>query len=116
MTVESSIFDALKTLVNNRVYPDIGPENAVLPYITFQQVGGSSINFIDPTSPSKKNSRFQVNVWAATRSSASTIAAQAEEALRSATALQTTVLGAPVSSYEPETKLRGARQDFSFWY
>jgi hypothetical protein len=115
MSVESTIFDTLKTLVVNRVYPDIGPETPTLPYITYQQVGGVGVNFVDPTVPSKKNSRFQVNVWAATRSAASTLAAQVEDALRTNATLQTSVLGAPVSIYEPDTKLRGTRQDFSFW-
>lgn len=115
MSVESQIFDALKTLVSNRVYPDIAPDLAVRPYVTFQQVGGSAVNFVDVTAPSKKNSRFQVNVWADTRSSCSALAVQVEDALRAATALQTTVLGAPVASYEIETKLKGSRQDFSFW-
>lgn len=114
MSIESQIFDSLKTLVSNRCYPDIAPELTTRPYITYQQVGGEGINFIDSTIPSKKNARFQINVWADTRASAATLASQVEDALR-ASALQTTVLGAPVASYDPDTGLRGSRQDFSFW-
>jgi len=115
MSVESLIFDTLKTLASNRVYPDIAPANTTRPYITYQQIGGSGVNFVDPTVPSKKNSRFQINVWDDTRLSCATIAGQVEDALRAATSLHTTVLSAPVASYEVETGLRGSRQDFGFW-
>lgn len=116
MSVESQIFDALKGLFSNRVYPDVGPESVARPYATYQQVGGAAVNFVDPTVPSKKSGRWQINVWADTRSQAAALSRQVEDALRVVTALQTTVLGAPVAIYEPETKLRGTRQDFSFWF
>lgn len=117
MTVEIDIYTALKGLVGNRVYRDIAPEDVIdLPRITFQQVGGDAVNFVDPTVPTKKNGRFQVNVWAATRDDAATLARQAEDALRVDAALQTTVLGAPTAIFEEDTRLYGARQDFSFWF
>ena len=116
MSVESEIFDALKGLVANRVYPDVAPEVVTKPYIVYQQVGGSAVNFVDPTVPSKKNGRFQISVWGETRGSVSTLARQVENALRATASLQTTVLGAPVASYEVDTKLRGSRQDFGFWF
>lgn len=115
MTIEASLYAALKSLVGNRVFPDVAPEGTVTPYITYQQVGGSAVNFVDATVPSKKNSRFQINVWGETRSAVKAIAVQAEDALRVASGLQTTVLGAAVSLCEEETQLRGTRQDFSFW-
>lgn len=115
MSVESQIFDALKGLVANRVYPDVAPDVVVKPYITYQSVGGSAINFLGSEIPGKSNARVQINVWADTRSAASTLALQVESALRGTTALQTSVMGAAVSIYEPETKLRGSRQDFSVW-
>lgn len=115
MTAESIIFDTLRGLVADRVFPDVAPEGTVRPYITFQQVGGAAVNFIDATLPSKRNGRFQLNVWADTRLQAALIARQVEDALRVAPALQTTVLGAPVADYEADTKLYGTRQDFSAW-
>lgn len=117
MTVETSIFTALKSLVSNRVYRDIAPQTEVLlPRITFQQVGGSAVNFIDPTVPSQKNGRFQVNCWGSRRDDVMALARQVEDTLRAYTPLQTTVLAAPVALYEDETKLFGSVQDFSFWY
>lgn len=118
MSIENSIFAALKTLVSNRVYRDIAPQTVTtLPRITFQQVGGRSLNFLDQaTVPSKKNGRFQVNVWAADRETAAALSRQVEDALRADATLSTMVLNEPVAVFEEETKLYGTRQDFSFWF
>ncbi|MDC8756260.1 DUF3168 domain-containing protein [Janthinobacterium fluminis] len=116
MILEPQIVDALKTMVAGRVYPDVAAEGAAAPYITYQQVGGDAINFVEGTSPGTENARVQVNVWAPSRLVASALGRQIEDALRAASALQTTVLGARVATYDTETKLRGTRQDFSFWY
>ena len=115
MSIETLIYDALRALVDDRVYPDIAPDDCDRPYITYQQVGGRAINFIDPTVPGKRNARVQINVWADTRLEVSTLAGAIENALRAEEALQTSVLGAAVSEYDMETKLRGSRQDFSVW-
>ena len=114
MTVEATIFTTLKTLVANRVFPDVAPVGTTRPYLTYQQVGGAAVNFLDPTVPSKKRFRFQVNCWGDTRAQVAALAISVENALRAVTSLQTTVEGAPVASYEPETNLRGSMQDFSF--
>lgn len=116
MSLESAMFDALQALVEGRVYPDVAPENTPRPYFTYQQVGGRAVNFVDSALPSKKNARVQVNVWAETRLQASALGRQAEDTLRVIPALQTTALSALVAVYEPETQLRGTRQDFSVWF
>ena len=113
MSIETLIFSALSSLVDGRVYPDIAPESTPGPYITYQQVGGRSVNFLDSTSASKKNARVQINVWADTRLAASDVGRSVEDALR--TALHATALGALVALYEEETKRYGTRQDFSIW-
>jgi Protein of unknown function (DUF3168) len=115
MSIESTVYATLQGLVAGRVYPDVAPENTVRPYCTYQAVGGTAINFMDQAQPGRVNARVQVNVWADTRGQASVLARQAEDALRGVAALQTTVLGAPVSIYETDTRLRGTQQDFSFW-
>ena len=115
MSAESIIFDTLRGLVADRVFPDVAPEGTARPYCTFQQVGGAVVNFIDGGIPSKRNGRYQINCWADTRLQAAMLARKAEDALRAALTLQTTVLGAPVAEYEEDTKLYGARQDFSLW-
>lgn len=117
MTLETDIFTALKSLVANRVYRDLAPQGVTdLPRITFQQVGGTATNFLDPTAPSRKNARVQVNVWGADRDSVAALARTVEDTLRTSAGLCTYVLNQPVAVYEPETELYGSRQDFSFWH
>lgn len=118
MSVETLIYSALKNLASNRVYRDIAPPTVTaLPRITFQQVGGEAINFLDAaTVPSKKHARFQVNCWDDRRDDAMALAREVEDTLRAVSALHTTVLGAAVAVYEEDTRLYGAMQDFSFWY
>lgn len=115
MSAESILYNTLRSLVADRVFPDVAPEGTALPYCTFQQVGGTAINFINGGLPSKRNGRYQVNCWGQSRLQAALLARQVEDALRQVVALQTTVLAAPVAEYEEDTKLYGCRQDFSFW-
>lgn len=115
MSFDTAVYDTLKALVANRVYPDYAPEGAALPYITYAQVGGEAVNFLAQTDPAKGNARMQINVWANTRMAASDLALQVEQAMRANAALQTTVLGAMVATSDAELDLRGTRQDFSIW-
>lgn len=114
MTVEADIFNALKGLVSNRVYPDTAPMGAALPYIVYQQIGGDPLNFLAGV-PDKRNGRFQFEVWAASRSAASTLIRQVEDTLR-APPLVADTLGGALSSWEQETNLYGSMQDFSIWF
>lgn len=115
MTVEADLFNALKTLVSNRVYPDIAPNGATTPYITYQQVGGEAIAFVDNLVPSKQNGRFQINVWGTSRSAVAALALQIESAMTAASAFQARPIGAPSASHELDTGLYGSRQDWSVW-
>ena len=115
MSAESQMFAALRTLVSDRVYPDLAPDPVTKPYIVYQQVGGAAVQFVGADVPSKKNSRMQVSVWGETRTQVSALAVQVEDTLRGTASLQTIVLSAPVATYDPDTKLRGSQQDFSIW-
>lgn len=118
MTVEADLFAVLGPLAGNRVYPDVAPSTAALPWITYQQVGGEVINFLESAAPGKRNARFQVNVWASTRVAAAALARQVEDTLLASTTLRATAIGAMSAQHEPETTppLFGSRQDFSVWY
>ena len=116
MSVDEQIFAALSPLAGGRVFPDVAPEGTARPYLTYQQVGGGALNYLEGTVPGKRNARMQINAWADSRLAASELSEQAEDALRLAASLQAKVLGARVSIYEEDTKLRGARQAFSVWY
>jgi hypothetical protein len=117
MSLDTQLFTALAGLVGGRVYPDVAPELAPLPFVTYQSVGGEAVNFLDTaTLPSQRNARVQINVWAATRAAASALAAAVEDTLRSSPTLRATVLGAASNTVDADLKLRGTLQDFSIWY
>lgn len=115
MTVETAIFDALKTLVGNRVFPDVAPWETARPYITYQQIGGQVIRPLDRVVPDKKHGIFQVNVWADTRADAAAMALQVESALIQAAAFLCKPEGAPIANHEPDLNRYGTIQDFSIW-
>lgn len=116
MTVEATIYGAIQGLVPfGNVFRDAAPDTLVArPYVTFVQVGGDAVNFLhSPTKPSKKNGRFQINVWSDTREEAASLSRQIEDAMRTINAY---IYGAPVATDEPTLNLFGTRQDFSIWY
>ncbi|VVE49460.1 tail completion protein gp17 [Pandoraea terrigena] len=118
-SAEAIVFAALKSLVPNsdgtfRVYPDVAPAGVARPYITYQAVGGPSPNYLNNT-VDLQNARMQVNVWADSRSVANSIM-QAAIAALAGPAIKATTIGAPVSTYEADTKLYGSREDFSIWF
>ena len=77
MTVEADIFNALKGLVSNRVYPDLNDAPTVTtPYIVYQEISGEVVNFMESAVASKKNGRFQIACWATTRAASKALALQ----------------------------------------
>jgi hypothetical protein len=114
MTVETYIFDTLKTLVANRVYPDTAPANVARPYIIYQSVGGQAVNFLEASPPGIRNTRMQISVYADTRLAAAAMAHQVEDAMING--MNGFVLDAPISIYENDVNLYGTHQDFSLWY
>lgn len=116
MSLEALVMAAIGNLAGGRVFPDFAPAGTERPFITYQAVGGEAINFVDGAAPGLRNARLQINVWADKRLEASSLAAQVEDAMRAATNLQTTVLGAAVSTFDDEVGARGAMQDYSCWY
>ncbi len=115
MSIEAQVFAALSGLVAGRALPDFAPSGTALPFITYQAVGGTPVNYIDPALPDRENTRLQVNVWASTRSAASALGKQVEIAMRLATGLQVEVLTGRIATYDDETECRGTMQDFSIW-
>ena len=117
MSLESNIFDALKSLVSNRVYPDTAPLGTTAPYITYQQVGGVAENFLESAPVGKRNARIQVSCWATTRLAANTLARSAEDAMVNST-MKAFVFAAFIASYEDSLNppIYGTDQDFSVWY
>lgn len=113
MTIEADIFTAIKSLAGNRCFPDFAPLSTARPYITYVQIGGEAISYLDNTVPDGKIGRFQINVWGDTRASVSTLMLQVEAAMIQATAFQARPLSAPSSDYDHDSLVYGAMQDFS---
>jgi hypothetical protein len=115
MSLEANVFDALKALVGNRVYPDVAPAGTDTPFIVYQQVGGEAINFLEAGMPGVRNARMQISCWAQSRLAASALARAAEEAIVAGN-LKAFAIGALTAVHEPDTGLYGTHQDFSIWH
>lgn len=115
MSIEATLKTTLGPLVGGRVHPDVTPDMPVFPLIVYQQVGGQVAEFLEGKVADKDHARMQVVVWAKTRLEASSIARQARIALVEG-ATKATTYGAPVSLYEEDLKLYGARTDYGVWY
>lgn len=113
MTVEADIYTAIKGLVSNRCFPDLAPLSTVRPYITYVQIGGEALSYIDNTIPDGKHGRFQINVWGDSRASVAALMLQVEAAMIQATAFQARPVSAPSSDYDHDMLVYGARADFS---
>lgn len=100
-----------------RVYPDVAPIGAALPYVTWQQVGGTSDTFADSTLPSKRNAEVQVNAWGATRQAVNVLMLSIESALATSPTSEfcATPRGAFVADYDHDNLIFSARQDFTIW-
>lgn len=115
MSMESDLFDALKGLVDSRVYPDEAPEGAQAPYIVYTQAGGPSPAYVEDIVPNIRGARMQISVWSENRIEASSLALQIEALLIAAPNFQARPVGALTATKDRETNLRGARQDFYIW-
>lgn len=114
MSLESDLLTALNSICP-RTYPDIAPLGTQRPYVTYQQIGGDVVIFVDNTVPSKENGLIQINVWADTRASAKTLIKQIEAALIANTSFQARPESASFSDYDDQGMVYCSRQDFSIW-
>lgn len=118
MSFESDVFDAIKALVSNRVFPDVAPLSTTRPYVTYQKIGGTAINYLESVHPGRRIASYQVNCWANTRVAAAALSRSVEVALVQSTALRAFVESAAVDLHEDELSppLYGTRQDFTSTY
>jgi len=58
-----------------RLYPTMAPQNAVPPYVTYQQISGPRIHAMG-VDPGVASPRFQFSVWGLTNTEAKTVALQ----------------------------------------
>lgn len=114
MSVEAQLFGVLKALCP-RTFPDFAPVSTQRPYVTWQQVGGQPLRYLDNTAAEVRHSEIQVNVWADTRMSAVTLARQIEDALCDSTVFQATPNSESVSDFDADIPVYSCRQDFEIY-
>jgi hypothetical protein len=114
MSLETQLHTALAALCA-RTFPVVAPFSTARPYITWQQIGGEAVEYQEGTVPDLRNGLVQVNVWADTLISATTLALQIEAALAANTDFQCSAEGAHIADHDEDTGRYGTRQDFSIW-
>jgi hypothetical protein len=98
-----------------RVYPDVAPQGAAVPYITYQHIGGQPLRYVNNAAADKRHSMAQVNTWAATRAEALALCRAIEDALCAASAFTARPDSEPIGDVDDDTDRRGCLQDFSIW-
>lgn len=114
MTIEADVKTVLATCCA-RVFPDFAPVGTTKPYVTFRQVGGSTIRPLANEVPNLRNPIFQVNVWANSRASAALTMLAIESAMRLTAAFTASPVGEPVSDFDADVPVYGSEQEFSLW-
>ena len=114
MSIESTLYDTLRNaagvsaLVSTRIYPQIAPDNAATPYVTYQVIVGTAHNKL-VGAPGSERKIIQVNCISNTYSGAKAIA----EACKAAINTSVGYLNAERDDYSPEIEIHRIMLDFS---
>lgn len=114
MMMEEKI-TALLRAICARSYPDFAPVDTERPYVTYQQIGGETLDFIDNSLAQKENAEIQINVWSNTRLEAKSMIKQIEAAMLASAEFQANPQAAAVSDFDADIPVYGSRQDFTVW-
>jgi len=106
---------AVKALIGAspmRCWEDVAPQEStpLRPYIVWSVVGGTPENYLDQV-PTMDSGRVRLGVWSNSVTERRTLA----NAVIAAIEPSAYMVGIPVGTYEPETKLFGYWIDFQFW-
>lgn len=113
--LEAKLSAAIASVMGvGKVFHDFAQRGTKAPWAVYQQVGGKSLVYVEQALPRERNGVFQVTVWAEKRPESVAKALQIEQALVSSP-MQVTPVGAMRATYEQDTGLYGAMQDFSIW-
>lgn len=116
-SIEEDVFSALTSGSPSalRVYPDTLPQMPVLPAMTYSIIAGE--DDFDLEGPTELIRRLvQVDAWATTRSSVTSMMEEAKTLMLLSTEFTVNainVAGAP--GYEPDTKLYRSSYEFILW-
>lgn len=127
MAIEEALYTRLTghagtaALVSTRVYPNVLPQRATLPAITYRRVSGTREHAMG-ADPENVNSRVQVDCWASSYSGVKALYAQVFDALTryratvGAEQIDDIFAGVPLDLYEPEKELHRVSTDFLIWH
>jgi hypothetical protein len=110
--IEQSIFDALKGLVSNKVYPLVMPQKASLPAIVYSRIANNPQNVLEGGA-TLDQIRFQVDTYATTFFAARLLAAQVRSAMEGAGFKAT--LQTEQDFFELEVNYYRISQDYYVW-
>ena len=113
--METDLVALVAPLLTGGLWPDIADPDVSLPYGTYMQVGGPTVDPIDGSAPGLWGARVQINVWSKTRKQANEKMRAIEDALR-ASPFNARPVGALRANYNEITQVRGAMQDFEVWW
>ncbi len=114
MSLETAIDTLLKTICV-RTFPDVAKAGTDSPYVTWQVIGGASVNYVDDAIPDIENAIVQVSVWSTRRLEANDMMRQVEDAIRTSPAFSGRPVSQPNGTYEEHVELHGAIQRFTIW-
>lgn len=72
----------LTSLVSNRIYPDVLPQNTPYPAITYQDISETEIDTFNQPASTLMMPVYQFNCWGSTRASAKAVAKQLRAAFK----------------------------------
>lgn len=111
--MEKMLVDVVASVADVAVYHDFAPEQAALPLVIVQRVGGDGWAFVGEVADDVYQVRFFVSVWDRSRLDALDLSRKIERALCARENVR--ALGAGVSLADADTGKRGVGQDFLVW-
>ena len=114
MSIETTLYATINndagvtTLVADRIYPQVAPDNASVPYVTYQVVATEAHNLLAGAPPTERK-LIQINCISNSYANAKAIA----EAIKSSLNVSTGYLNSEGDDYFPQTENHRVRLDFS---
>lgn len=97
-----------------RVFPISAPLDTPRPFVTYTQIGGDSLRYVENTAADKRLALEQIDVWAASKAEALGLIQSIEDALCASALFVAKVAGEPRDRLEQDVEpwLYGMSQDF----
>jgi hypothetical protein len=118
MTIQSDIVTALSAVASGKVYPEVAPQDAVVPLVIYRRVLYEPLTLIHSPVPVGARSSFVFECWAATKAGALTLAASVRSAIEATASFTDDCYLEPVSGedYESVTDEFVEPVQYSFWH